>query len=298
MGDGSPGIGGNNYPDKSTQIVDSCQWNLELEAQFEGPNGSISVCFLYDILNDNPVLTEEHDQAVHSVLGASFEKGYMRNISVGRHTGYAPAKKRPKQPEQYKACLALGADFDQMLLAIHTYGNRNETLHNHVGTYAEEGKYAKLAETLSKDLNDLKLRDKWFEIEFDKYIQPPPDECFPTEALRDMHRNRKLPEVKAAAKEEHDKPILRGAHKRLHRAGQIQELVQQLWAKPEATALFPPGPQREKGNKRQVSNSNHLSPSKRKKVWLAISKHQVRACSAFSSSLDLQKQVNMMTASA
>ncbi|MCJ1467811.1 hypothetical protein MMC07_006436 [Pseudocyphellaria aurata] len=218
----------------------------------------------------------------------------------------------------HKACLALGADFDQMLLAIHTYGNRNETLHNHVGTYADEGKYAKLAETLSKDLNDLssiiplelkheetlmraillELRDKWFEIEVDEYIQPPPDEWFPTEALRDMHRNRKLPEVKAAAKVEHDKSVLRGAQKRLHRAGQIQELVQQLSAKPDATALPQPGPQKEKGgNKRQESNSNHLSPSKRKKVWLAISKHQVRACSAFSSSLDLQKQVNMMTAS-
>ena len=215
----------------------------------------------------------------------------------------------------YQTCMALGANFDQMLVAIHTYGDRNEALHTSIENLMKTRNYPGLAEQISTDLNDLssiipidlkneetimraillELRDRWFSIEQDDILQPSWRSWFPKQALFDECQRIKPPARQAAVMAKHTNDVLYGTVQRLQASNQWTQLVRQLSTRPQPNVLPTPGPQPTRSSRGQASR--RISPKSRKKVWKAISRHQSRTSYAFNSSLKLQGEINRITSS-
>lgn len=153
----------------------------------------------------------------------------------------------------WKTCQAIGADFDQMIAAIHTYGGRNPALDNNVLASIANGDWSRIAETISKDLDDLsgilpmasvleealmratllELRDRWFRTGAET---TPPTCWFPTETLYQEHLSCKNPGDRQAAQLLHQEDVACGAKSRLEKMGMVEELVAQL----SAAGTLPP----------------------------------------------------------
>ncbi|MCJ1426636.1 hypothetical protein MMC29_004539 [Sticta canariensis] len=119
----------------------------------------------------------------------------------------------------WNSCLAIGMEFDQTL----SHGARNTAVHSDLNDLVAEGLYGDIATTLYKDLHDLprtmaidlleymratliELRDKWYDIDEDETNKL---SWFPTNALRDEHRDCKKSE-KDTARRKHEADVARG----------------------------------------------------------------------------------------
>lgn len=243
----------------------------------------------------------------------SDQLGHEESFWNKEHNPVKDLTKYPTIRTVYLTCQSLGIDYDLMKAAIHTYGDRNEALHNNIDTILKNGKFQQLAEMISSDLNDLSsiipldlqheeallrailldLKKRWFQIPEDDMIEPPPDEWYPSEEIKAEIKDRRDPGKKDAAVAKHQNGVLLGSIKLLQRTYRDNELINQLLANLQPSVLPQPGPQPIQTGKRRATS--HLSPVERKKLWRCISDHQVRDCDRFNSSLAMQIQVNKCT---
>ncbi|MCJ1364964.1 hypothetical protein MMC16_004082 [Acarospora aff. strigata] len=212
----------------------------------------------------------------------------------------------------YKGCQQIGMDSKQALLAIRTYGVRNEACHSPINKLVVEGRNTEIATTLADDERDLasampielkdeeqniqaiilELRDRWFTV--DEVSGPvdglaEPWTWLPKLQLLEEIKDNKTPEKRQAARLESEEQVVKGAARRILKLDEEKELVDQLSTQLAADTIPSPWPL--PSNKKRKA-SQKVSVRSRKKAWKTIQDQQRRARTSFRASLELQRQVN------
>ncbi len=220
----------------------------------------------------------------------------------------------------WTACNLIGLDFEQMLVVIRTYAERNVLFDGRFADLLEKGKSGALAQAIHGDLEDLskvtptdmmveedyiraivvELRDRWFDVDF---FETPDQSGGWRSTLALKEDAVAVRGAKEEGREMHEEVVAKAAAERLRELEEEETLTDQLQKMPTSTKSLPtfgllPKSPIKKGQRKRSQASETFNSDNRRKVWKQIHRAHEFAHDEFTEAEDREKEAEKMSRAA